>query len=64
MQGSPLQRISKGSTSCVTHQETEGDPPLSRSKVEPWNETRQSTDDHTKSRRASEYNRQFFSYFF
>jgi hypothetical protein len=29
-----LQPIFRGSTSCVTHQETEGDPPLSRAKGE------------------------------
>ncbi|TRU93955.1 MAG: hypothetical protein EWV73_23360 [Microcystis wesenbergii Mw_QC_B_20070930_S4D] len=34
MPRSPLQPIFRGSTSCVTHQETEGDPPLSRAKGE------------------------------
>ncbi|MCE2674881.1 MAG: hypothetical protein LW635_15110, partial [Microcystis sp. 53598_E5] len=32
----PLQRISRGSTSCLTHQETERDPPLCRSKPLPF----------------------------
>ncbi len=30
LQGRPRQRISRGSTSCVTHQGREGDPPFSQ----------------------------------
>ncbi|CCI02218.1 hypothetical protein MICAC_3110001 [Microcystis aeruginosa PCC 9443] len=39
MQGSPLQRISRGSSSCVTHQGREGDSPFSHGNLEPWHET-------------------------
>ncbi|CCI22336.1 hypothetical protein MICAH_1760005 [Microcystis aeruginosa PCC 9809] len=31
-----MQRISRGSTSCLTHQETEKDPPLCSSKPLPF----------------------------
>ncbi|BCU09924.1 hypothetical protein MAN88_04880 [Microcystis aeruginosa] len=34
----PLQRTSRGSSSCVTHQGREKNPPFSHGKVEPWQE--------------------------
>jgi hypothetical protein len=38
LQGRPLQRISRGSSSCVTDQGREEYPPFSHAKVEPWHE--------------------------